>query len=364
MYQMLLFAGPSGYLFRPCLGDNARRAAHQTPELLQELNVPEGQTLHVLTPEATEQIPLPYPEAIPQQPSERYSVRDIIRRVINTLSEDNLRENLDGLTSFDNRYYDSVSGRESQRWLFERISNITTKSVSHTTSSYVSVQEFEHPWLQNSIIAQIKGKTDELVIIGAHLDSLSISDPEGPAPGADDDGSGVVSALEAYRAIISSGIEPNLSIEFHWYAAEEVGWLGSQDVVKAYTQRGARVRGMLQFDMTAWVKNGTREEIGILDNCADEGLRNLTTEFVAKYLAIPSVSTKYPLDYCSDDRAWWEAGYPTIGVLEGTFENANRLNIHTQNDRSDISPEFSFSHMLEFSKLAVAFAMELGGVAG
>ena len=29
--------------------------------------------------------------------------------------------------------------------------------------------------------------------------------------------------------------------------------------------------------------------------------------------------------------------------------------------RIDISDEFSFSHMLEFSKLAVAFAVELGG---
>jgi len=29
--------------------------------------------------------------------------------------------------------------------------------------------------------------------------------------------------------------------------------------------------------------------------------------------------------------------------------------------RIDISPEFSFNHMLEFSKLAVAFVIELGG---
>lgn len=30
--------------------------------------------------------------------------------------------------------------------------------------------------------------------------------------------------------------------------------------------------------------------------------------------------------------------------------------------RIDISDEFSFDHMLEFSKLAVAFVVELGGV--
>jgi bacterial leucyl aminopeptidase len=29
--------------------------------------------------------------------------------------------------------------------------------------------------------------------------------------------------------------------------------------------------------------------------------------------------------------------------------------------RIDISPEFSFTHLLEFAKLATAFAIELGG---
>lgn len=37
--------------------------------------------------------------------------------------------------------------------------------------------------------------------------------------------------------------------------------------------------------------------------------------------------------------------------------------IHSAQDTSDY-PEFSFSHMLEFSKLAVAFAVEMGGFAG
>jgi len=39
----------------------------------------------------------------------------------------------------------------------------------------------------------------------------------------------------------------------------------------------------------------------------------------------------------------------------------NRMRPHLAYSRIDISDEFSFSHMLEFSKLAVAFAIELGG---
>ena len=33
----------------------------------------------------------------------------------------------------------------------------------------------------------------------------------------------------------------------------------------------------------------------------------------------------------------------------------------TTHSHTDVSDEFSFSHLLEFSKLAVAFAIELGG---
>lgn len=38
--------------------------------------------------------------------------------------------------------------------------------------------------------------------------------------GADDDGSGTVTILEAYRALLESGFKPNRTVEFHWYSAE------------------------------------------------------------------------------------------------------------------------------------------------
>ncbi|KAJ7300862.1 hypothetical protein DFH08DRAFT_979251 [Mycena albidolilacea] len=58
-----------------------------------------------------------------------------------------------------------------------------------------------------------------------------------PAPGADDDGSGSVTILENYRALLAADFHPERSLEFHWYSAEEGGLLGSQAVAKAYEGR-------------------------------------------------------------------------------------------------------------------------------
>jgi bacterial leucyl aminopeptidase len=120
------------------------------------------------------------------------------------------------------------------------------------------VEAFKHPWGQNSIIAHIptsstSSKTDPITIISAHQDSTN-SFPFLPAPGADDDGSGTTSILEAFRVLAESGFEPTEGgVEFHWYSAEEGGLLGSQAVATKYEDNGVKVKAMIQMDMTGWL---------------------------------------------------------------------------------------------------------------
>ncbi|KAF8826560.1 hypothetical protein HHX47_DHR5000377 [Lentinula edodes] len=188
--------------------------------------------------------------------------------------------------------------------------------------------------------------------------------------GADDDGSGSVTILEAYRALLAADYRPVRTLEFHWYSAEEGGLLGSQAVAQDYAANSVNVIAMSQFDMTAWVKRGTREEAGdygfcIIIDYVDPDLTKFNMELVDLYMDIPFVQTQCGYA-CSDHASWRKAGYATHNpislrrITESSFENSNK-NIHSANDRIDISDEFSFEHMLEFSKLAVAFAVELGG---
>ncbi|KAI0346752.1 peptidase [Trametopsis cervina] len=285
---------------------------------------------------------------------------DSVKSVIKKLSSDGPKANLKEFTSFRTRYYRSDTGRQSQVWLLSKISEITKEYAPKHLQDQISITEFTHPWGQNSIVTRINGTSsdDSIVILSAHQDSTNMW-PFLAAPGADDDGSGSVTILESYRALISSGFQPERPVEFHWYSAEEGGLLGSQAVAQAYEARGAHVYAMSQFDMTAWVKAGTREEVGIITDFTNAELTSFNKKLVEQYLDIPYTETKCGYA-CSDHASWSKAGYPSIFTIESSFENSNK-HIHSTNDRYDISEEFSFSHMLEFSKLAVAFAIELGG---
>ncbi|KAJ3551860.1 hypothetical protein NM688_g4466 [Phlebia brevispora] len=285
----------------------------------------------------------------------------IVKPVLKKLSTKGPQENLRKFSSFRTRYYRSDTGRESQQWLLAKIQEITQEYASEELQKAISINEFAHSWGQNTIITRINGTSasdDRVVIISAHQDSTNMW-PFLPAPGADDDGSGSVTILESYRALLASNFRPVRPVEFHWYSAEEGGLLGSQAVAQAYEQRAAQVYAMSQFDMTAWVKAGTREEVGIITDYTDASLTTFNKKLVELYLDIPYVETRCGYA-CSDHASWGKAGYPSAFTIESSFENSNKL-IHSTRDTMDASDEFSFTHMLEFSKLAVAFAIELGG---
>lgn len=303
------------------------------------------------TPLAESFQPLRTSKAFPK-PNATSAVAD----VIGLLSMDGPQRDLATFTSFRTRYYRSDTGKQSQKWLLGRIYDITS-AASAKNNEHVDISEFEHSWGQHSIIAKILGSDSKgIIIISAHQDSTNMW-PFLPAPGADDDGSGSMTILETYRALLVSGFEPKNDVEFHWYSAEEGGLLGSQAVAAAYRKDNAKILAQIQFDMTAFVKKGTREEVGVITDFVDPNVVKFVQQLIDAYLNIPYVETKCGYA-CSDHASWTKNGYPSSFAIESSFENSNH-DIHSTGDRMDI-PEFSFDHMLEFSKLAAAFAVELG----
>ncbi|KAG1893793.1 Zn-dependent exopeptidase [Suillus fuscotomentosus] len=282
-----------------------------------------------------------------------------VTSVTELLSKDEMKKNLEKFTSFHNRYYRSEFGVKSSRWLYNQILDIISAAPPGVRLSPSIIARFE-PFFgrasPNPTIALPR------IIVGAHQDSANYRFPLLPAPGADDDGSGTVTILEAFRALVQSGFAPERPVEFHWYAAEEGGLLGSQEVVSEYKQLKKEVGAMIQFDMTAYVPKGEVPVVTFISTDVDSNLTNWAIGIAEEYSTSAVGSAKLFPGAGSDHMSWYRAGYPAIFAAEGDpFKTFNPY-IHTAGDKIDLADgEFSFEHALEFAKVAVGFVVELGG---
>lgn len=215
----------------------------------------------------------------PKKPTLKHDLKPLLK----SLDKKNMEANLQTFTSFHTRYYKSDYGKQSSQWLLEKVQSIIKDAGADKGG--VHAKHFPHPWGQNSIIATIPGKSNSTVVIGAHQDSINLFLPSiFSAPGADDDGSGTVTILEAFRVFLSSKNvtkgEAENTVEFHWYSAEEGGLLGSQAIFSEYERNGRDVKAMLQQDMTGFVQGtldaGKKESVGVITDFVDPAL----TEFI------------------------------------------------------------------------------------
>src|SRR4051794_844685 len=95
-----------------------------------------------------------------------------------------------------------------------------------------------------NIIAQTPGRDDNVVVVGAHLDSVE------DGPGVNDDGSGSGTILEIAEAMAKT--KPRNAVRFIWFSAEEAGLLGSAFYVSQLSgAQKADIAAMLDFDMLA-----------------------------------------------------------------------------------------------------------------
>ncbi|RDW67148.1 putative aminopeptidase [Aspergillus mulundensis] len=286
---------------------------------------------------------------------------DTVKGLIGTLNKGNMQKDLEKFTSFHTRYYKSKTGIQSAEWLLDQVLKVIRDSGADKWGA--TVQRFEHSWGQFSIIARIPGLSNKTVVLGAHQDSINLFLPSFlGAPGADDDGSGTVTILEALRGLLKSDViaraqAPN-TIEFHWYSAEEGGMLGSQAIFSKYKKDQAEIKAMLQQDMTGFVQGtrdaGQQESIGVMTDYVDNALTTFLKNTITTYCGIPFTDTKCGYA-CSDHTSASKYGYPSAMATEAKMENTNK-HIHTTDDKIKY---LSFDHMLEHAKLTLGFAYEL-----
>ncbi|MCO1336053.1 M20/M25/M40 family metallo-hydrolase [Microbulbifer sp. OS29] len=284
-----------------------------------------------------------------------YSVdnADVVNALQGQISESNIRSTIESLSNFTNRYYTTSTGVDGAEWIRDKWQALTS------SRSDVSVQLYSHSWAQPSVILTIQGQTDpdEIVVLGAHLDStVGFGTGEGTrAPGADDDASGIATLTDVINAIVATDYKPDKTLTFMGYAAEEVGLRGSDDIASDYKGQNKNVIGVLQLDMTNYY--GSNSDIYIIGDYTNSAQNSFLEDLADTYLTDLTVATTYCGYACSDHASWYNQGYPASFPFEATFNGSNPY-IHTVSDTLANSGGDA-SHAVKFGKLAAAYVAEL-----
>ncbi|MFA6302163.1 MAG: M28 family peptidase [Legionella sp.] len=281
--------------------------------------------------------------------SEVYQIQhsNLVNPLLAEVNSQNIWSTLTELTSFYNRSASKETGVKTANWLKEHFDALAKEYNRTDTNSYfVKTGWYKQPSLVTVIGAD---KNAPALVIGAHMDTL-----DGRMPGAGDDGSGSSSVMEMARVLMASDVDLNRPVYIIWYAAEEVGLVGSQFVVKYFKEHKIPVKAAIQFDMTGFRPISTDPTMWVYTDFVNPDLSTFVEDLIKTYVQVP-VGHSACGYACSDHASWNEAGIPAAFPCESSFVDVNP-NIHSSRDTMNF---LSLEHMTNFTKLGLAFAVEL-----
>ncbi|KAI8610650.1 hypothetical protein BC830DRAFT_1260891 [Chytriomyces sp. MP71] len=268
------------------------------------------------------------------------------------------------LTQFPERYYTSQNGVKAANWIQSTVQALTVPSGAKLTVSLFKHAKFAQP----SVIARYEAATattlQGIVITGSHFDTAANGSPQGvggPNPAADDCASGSVAVFETLRVLTSNGFIPGRPIEFHWYAAEEEGLYGSHEIANAYAAKGEKVVSYLNLDQSGYVKPGTTPQIGIFTDYCTSAATSFVTATAKAYSGLPVIGGQTCGYECTDNAAWYDAGYNSALAFESSNANAFPYNDQVNSDGSplDTLDQVNVDHVAAFAKNTIGFVVEL-----
>ncbi len=274
----------------------------------------------------------------------------VVKALLKLVKEEPVVAAISSLASFKNRYYRSATGIESSKWLAGHWKELAAGRPD------MSVTTFKHAaFPQESVILTVRGTTepDKVVVVGGHLDSTA-GGSDSPAPGADDNASGIAVTEELIRVLAASGHKPAQTLKFIAFAAEEAGLRGSGEIAAAFKKDGVAVQGMLNLDMANY-KGSPADIYFVSDNTSAEQ-NAFIGKLISTYTDYTWGTTKCGYG-CSDHASWTRNGFAASLPFESTFADYNPA-IHSANDTLAQTGGRA-EHAVKFARLGVAYIVEM-----
>ena len=252
-----------------------------------------------------------------------------IRSLMDAVSADSIEANIEHLSSYHTRRYDSRFIWDVQDWLVRYYQKLDVDMVM-LHNFPVPDSDIE---TADNILAVKWGTTkpDEFVICGAHYDSWNSdgSDPDTiRSPGADDNASGVAGILETARLLSPYKFER--SIIFANWNAEEIGLVGSAAYAHDMAEQGLDIVAYFNLDMTGYLAEGSDIHVNLMYTTRDSLLGDYVKSFSRTYFPEMRIWQDWLAWGDSDYSSFNRNGYAAVHPFEDT--HASSPFIHTRQD--------------------------------
>lgn len=210
-----------------------------------------------------------------------------------------------------------------------RLDSLTTaaarrdfKPVSLGASAVASVQSEVRRTETENVVARLPGHgphRNQAVVIGGHYDHFGIGTPvngDSIYNGAEDNASGTAAVLAVAEAITRSGVQPDRSIVFIGFAAEEAGLLGSTAFAARPTLPIRDMAAVLNMDVMN--VHGASRDVGALglDQSSLGGTFRQAARAEGLSVAVNPEALRTGAFFRSDHFPFARAGVPALS-LEG-----------------------------------------------
>ncbi|MGQ9587071.1 MAG: M20/M25/M40 family metallo-hydrolase [Thermoplasmata archaeon] len=283
--------------------------------------------------------------------------------VVDDVSGSRIMETVMDLEAFGSRAFYLESSREAAGYIYDRFEEL---------GLHVEYQKFMIGSTEAAnVVAVLNGTSPDApqFLFGAHYDSenrmvKNFSDALNmPAPGADDDASGIAAIIELARVLSTMNL--NNTIKFVAFDAEEYGYdasgglKGSTYFTAQDKAAGTEYVGTAILDMVGYKEGQANIVFGIVDDKGNAFAKRVLMA-VDKYdINLGFEVHVDPSITFSDHSPFWQAGYPSMLVIEELSTASNEpVNpfYHTSNDTSD---RLSEDQMEEVTKAMAAGLLEL-----
>jgi hypothetical protein len=280
--------------------------------------------------------------------SEIAATRTDIQALISQVSADSVLYFIQSMQNLQTRYALANNHLQVANWIKSQFQRFGITSSELHSFQWQGTTQY-------NVVATIPGTVypNTYIVVGGHHDSITYDNPSVFAPGADDNASGTVAAIEMARVMMAAGFQPKCSIRFVTFAAEEFGLWGSKAYAQMAQNTSMDIRLMINHDMIANT-NPYPDDPRVLLMPYDGYLEHTDHAALITSQYTPLVPVYGSLNLsASDSYSFWERGFPVIYYFEYNFSQV----YHSNNDVvANLNPDYCAKVIRASTAVAASYA--------